>query len=411
MKRTHFFFLILLFLVNFSTVQTANEPHKCITSYNENAKEGSVGSTNKLPAWALGGFVRPKGKNPVIEPNPAQVFYCPMNQENVKWEESDTFNPAAVVKDGKICVLYRAEDNSATGIGKRVSRVALARTSDGITMTRYPSPVFYPDNDSLSKIYEWPGGCEDPRVAVTKDGTYVMLYTGWNRSTARLCVATSRDLLTWKKHGPIFAQAYNGKYLNTWTKSSSIVTEIKGDRQVIAKMDVNYNGKSWKYFMYWGEARTYAAVSDDLINWTPLEDANKSLLVLANTRRGHFDSSLVECGPPAVLTDKGIVMLYNGRNATNTTADTRFNRGTYSAGQMLFDLNDPSKLLERTDVPFFRPMEDFEKSGQYTNGTVFIEGLVYYKKKWYLYYGCADSKVGVAIYDPAKPANGDPIPD
>jgi hypothetical protein len=176
-------------------------------------------------------------------------------------------------------------------------------------------------------------------------------------------------------------------------------------------MNVKYNGKDWPYFMYWGENRTCAAVSDDLVNWTPLEDANGNLLALAYTRKGYFDSSLVECGPPAVITGKGILLLYNGRNATNADADPRFNAGTYSAGQMLFDLNDPCKLLERTDVPFFRPMEDFEKSGQYTNGTVFIEGLVYYKQKWYLYYGCADSKVGVAIYDPADPADGDPVPD
>ncbi|MDR1809781.1 MAG: discoidin domain-containing protein [Prevotella sp.] len=366
---------------------------------------------NKLPDWTLGGFVRPENKNPVIVPDAASVFFCPMNQAYVKWEESDTFNPAAVVKDDKICVLYRAEDNSATGIGKRVSRVALAETADGVTMTKRPTPVFYPDNDSFSQTYEWPGGCEDPRVTVTEDGTYVMFYTGWDRTTARLCVATSRDLLTWTRFGPIFAQAYAGKYLNTWTKSSSIVTELKGDKQVIARMNVKYNGKDWLYFMYWGENRTCAAVSDDLINWTPLEDGSGNLLALAHTRKDYFDSSLVECGPPAVITDKGIVLLYNGRNATNADADPRFNTGTYSAGQMLFDLNDPCKLLERTNVPFFRPMEDFEKSGQYANGTVFIEGLVYYKQKWYLYYGCADSKVGVAVYDPNNPADGDPIPD
>jgi predicted GH43/DUF377 family glycosyl hydrolase/lysophospholipase L1-like esterase len=367
--------------------------------------------TNKLPDWMLGGFVRPEGKNPVIEPDANSVFFCPMNQADVKWEESDTFNPAAVEKDGKICVLYRAEDNSATGIGKRVSRVALAETTDGVTMTRHSAPVFYPDNDSFSQTYEWPGGCEDPRVAVTEDGTYVMFYTGWDRSTARLCVATSRDLLTWTRYGAIFAQAYAGKYLNTWTKSSSIVTEIKDGKQVIAQMNVNYNGQDWLYFMYWGENRTCAAVSNDLVNWTPIEDANGNLLSLANTRRGYFDSSLVECGPPAVKTDKGIVMLYNGRNNANEYADPRFNAGTYSAGQMLFDLNEPCKLLARSDVPFFRPIDDFEKSGQYANGTVFIEGLVYYQQKWYLYYGCADSKVGVAIYDPSNPADGDPIPD
>ena len=42
-----------------------------------------------------------------------------MRKQQVKWEESDTFNPAATVKDGKIVVLYRAEDNSAQGIGKK----------------------------------------------------------------------------------------------------------------------------------------------------------------------------------------------------------------------------------------------------------------------------------------------------
>lgn len=366
--------------------------------------------TNKLPGWAFGGFVRPKDKNPVIEPDTTSVFFCPMNQAYVKWEESDTFNPAAVVKDDKICVLYRAEDNSATGIGKRVSRVALAETTDGVTMTRHSAPVLYPDYDMYSQSYEWPGGCEDPRVAVTASGTYVMFYTGWDRSTARLCVATSTDLLSWTKYGPMFGQAYNGKYINIWSKAASIVTKVENDKQIIAEMNVEYNGKQWTYFMYWGEACTYAAVSDDLVNWTPLEDKNGNLLILANTRRGYFDSSLVECGPPAVITDKGILMFYNGRNATNAYADPRFNKGTYSAGQMLFDLNDPCKLLARTDVPFFRPIESFEKSGQYVEGTVFIEGLVYYKKKWFLYYGCADSKVGVAIYDPENPADGDPVP-
>ena len=64
---------------------------------------------NRLPEWAFGGFVRPEGKNPVIKPNAQSVFPCPMQKKEMKWEESDTFNPAATVWDGKICVLYRAE--------------------------------------------------------------------------------------------------------------------------------------------------------------------------------------------------------------------------------------------------------------------------------------------------------------
>src|SRR5207249_9259338 len=50
-------------------------------------------------SWMFGPFTKPALVNPVITPNPA-----------VAWEAYATFNPAAVVKDGKIFLLYRAED-------------------------------------------------------------------------------------------------------------------------------------------------------------------------------------------------------------------------------------------------------------------------------------------------------------
>lgn len=94
-------------------------------------------------------------------------------------------------------MLYRAEDNSATGIGKRTSRIGLAESEDGIHMKRRKTPVMYPDKDNM-KEYEWEGGCEDPRVTMTEDGLYVMAYTSWNRKVARLCIATSHDLVKWE---------------------------------------------------------------------------------------------------------------------------------------------------------------------------------------------------------------------
>ena len=105
-------------------------------------------------------------------------------------------------------------------------------------------------------------------------------------------------------------------------------------------------------------------------------------------------------------------MLYNGKNHTDKNkCDSRFTTGVYSAGQILMDPKNPMKLLQRLDVPFFRPMAKFEKSGQYVDGTVFIEGLAYFHGKWYLYYGCADSQVGVAVFDPQTKIAGDPIPN
>ncbi len=361
-------------------------------------------SQNVLPDWALGGFVRPEKANPIITPNPSNQFDCPMQDKKIGWEESDVFNPAATVKDGKIYVLYRAEDNSATGIGKRTSRIGLAESEDGIHMKRRKTPVMYPDKDNM-KEYEWEGGCEDPRVTMTEDGLYVMAYTSWNRKVARLCIATSRDLVKWEKHGPAFAKAYNGRFKDIFCKSGSMVTTIKDGKQVLTKID-------GKYFMYWGEHAVYAATSDDLVNWTPILDEKNELATVIKPRPQYFDSALTECGPPAILTDKGIVLLYNGKNQTNDSKrDKRFTAGAYCAGQILTDPKEPMKVLQRLDVPFFRPMASFEKSGQYVDGTVFIEGLVFFKNKWYLYYGCADSQVSVAIYDPAKKTPGDQIPN
>ena len=233
-------------------------------------------------------------------------------------------------------------------------------------------PVFYPADDNQKEL-EWPGGCEDPRVAVTDDGLYVMLYTQWNRKQARLAVATSRDLQIWEKYGPAFAKAYGGRFFDEFSKSASIVTKLVDGKQVIAKID-------GKYWMYWGE----------------------KFVNVATSREGKFDSDLTECGPPAIMTDKGILLLYNGKNKSGAEGDTLYTANSYCAGQALFDAKDPTKLIDRLDKPFYIPESDFEKSGQYPAGTVFIEGLVFHNQKWYLYYGCADSRVAVAVYDPFK---------
>lgn len=347
-----------------------------------------------MPSWTLGPFVRPANINPIISPRPSSKFLDPMSKKQVAWETSDVFNPAAAIRQNKIYVLYRAEDRSGMGIGMRTSRIGLAESTNGITMKRRPAPVMFPGNDT-QKEFEWPGGCEDPRIAMTAEGTYVMMYTQWNKKVPRIGVATSKDLVHWTKHGPAFYKAYNGKFRDMATKSASIITRLVNGRQVMAKI----NGKYW---MYWGERFINPATSTDLVNWTPMVDEKGELQQIVKTRDGYFDSDLTECGPPAVMTNDGILLLYNGKNKAAEGRDENYTANTYSAGQILFDKKDPTKVLQRLDKPFFVPTAPFEKSGQYPAGTVFLEGLVYYKHKWFLYYGCADSRVAVAVFDPAK---------
>jgi predicted GH43/DUF377 family glycosyl hydrolase len=69
----------------------------------------------------------------------------------------------------------------------------------------------------------------------------------------------------------------------------------------------------------------------------------------------------------------------------------------YSAGQALFAGDDPTHLLQRTPEPFFWPEEPWEKTGQYKEGTTFIEGLAWFRERWFLFYGAADTCVGMAV--------------
>src|SRR5256884_4567882 len=259
-------------------------------------------------AWMFGPFDKPRDVNPAITPSPASQFRSSMSDTVVRWEEHATFNPAAVVKDGKVYLLYRAEDASGDNtIGHHTSRIGLAESTDGLRFTRRSAPVLYPDQDAQAR-YEWPGGVEDPRVVEAEDGSYVLTYTQWNRDVPRLAVATSRDLVHWTKHGPAFALAAGGKYLRVESKSGAILSRVVGDRVIATRV----NGEYWMYF---GGPDLHIATSDDLLDWTPLEDAGGRWINVLSPRPGYFDSWLVEAGPPALLTAAGIVVLYNAGNS------------------------------------------------------------------------------------------------
>jgi predicted GH43/DUF377 family glycosyl hydrolase len=340
-------------------------------------------------SWTLGPFVRPVDA-PIITPNPASLFTDPITKKPVHWQALHTFNPAAIVRDGKVYVLYRAEDDSGTMvIGMHTSRLGMASGEDGIHFTTGPAPVFYPAMDS-QQSREWPGGVEDPRLVEREDGTYVLTYTQWNRHNTDIGIATSTDLIHWVKHG---LALLGRKYQHFDYKSASIVTQLTKGRLIAAKI---YG----KYWMYWGEIQVRLATSPDLIHWTPVEDSSGKAIVLLHNRPGDFDSAFPEVGPPSLLTDRGIILIYNGKNAAADGAPG-IAAGAYSDGQALFSADNPRQLIARTDNPFFKPEQSWEQSGQYVAGTTFAEGLVFFEGKWFLYYGGADSRVGVAVYDPA----------
>lgn len=388
--RISFLFIIIVSLLfNSSCYTVRNRPDEAVIKNNDSHS-----------SWTLLPFTKVDSVNPVLKPG-NHVFFDPVTKQRVAWEAKDVFNPAVVVKDNKIYMLYRAEDSVGKYAG--TSRIGLAVSEDGFHFKRYSKPVLYPANDAFKK-YEWPGGCEDPRVVQDSFGIYYMTYTAYDGKTARLFIATSKDLVHWKKHGSVFAKADHGIYINKWSKSGSIVSKYENGTPVAVRI----NGKYW---MYWGDKFIWAATSGDLINWKPVEmQADEKppvplrgyaltmpdLKIIVPTRKDKFDNDLVEPGPPAILTEQGILLIYNGRN-TPGSGDPSLPEGTYCGGQVLLDKNDPTKILRRLNSYFIKPDQPYEITGQ-VNNVCFLEGLVHFGQHWFLYYGTADSKIAVATY-------------
>ncbi len=353
--------------------------------------------------WSLGPFAT---CGEILGRDDTKSFSCPVSGDEVAWAHKDVFNPAAIVRDGRVHLLVRAEDSVGPYAG--TSRVGHAISDDGLNFVLEPEPVLFPDRDPYQS-WEWPGGCEDPRVVESPDGRYVCCYSAFDGKASSLFVATSDDLRHWTKHGPAFAGT---PYERRWTKSGSIVTEIVDGRLVAARV----NGV---FVMYWGEGTCFAATSDDLVSWTPMDfDAgadrhvshhttdrgsqwtvhrvpgSRALRPLLCPRPDCFDALLVEPGPPAVRTPEGIVLIYNGAALTRSPSGT-VTGVAYQPAQVLFDPHEPGSVLARATEPMSFGHDGDALAGQ-VSGVCFAQGLVVFEGAWWLYYGMGDSRIGVA---------------
>ena len=198
---------------------------------------------------------------------------------------------------------------------------------------------------------------------------YYLTYTGYNKKDAQLCLATSNDLIHWERKGVILP-AYKGNWNVGWTKSGAILTP-------------KIQGKYWMYFLGTTSEKTDEmglASSADLIHWQ--EETKTPVLP---RRSGRFDARVVEPGPPPIITNDGIVLIYNG-------ADEKL---VYRVGIAVFDVNNPARLVWRSEAPVFVLEKSWEKTGQVPN-VVFVEGMARKGAQYLFYYGGADQYVGVA---------------
>lgn len=301
----------------------------------------------------------------------------PIIRPHGKWAADMVFNPAAVVRDGQVMLLCRCINlaDKRRKLNWSVSSLVWARSNDGIHFTLDDEPFLYSDEDC-----KYTGGYEDPRIAyIPEEGLYLLTYTGISFEddgtlNAPCLLATSKDLVSWEFHGETFPE------------------------RAVCIIEEKINGRYWGYY---GNSNIFIAWSDDLISWHSDGD------VLMEPREGKFDSVLCEGACSPIVSDEGILFIYNGATSIDRAEEYSLkkfgmtvyaNFEMYSTGWVLIDKNDPTKVIARCDEPFLEPSECFECYGL-TNFTIFSGGHVELGGKHFLYYGACDTRIGVAISD------------
>lgn len=300
--------------------------------------------------------------NPVISPKPKN-----------DWEASQTFNPGAVLLSDKVHFFYRA-------IGRDgVSRLGYAASEDGFLINeRSPCPVYeHGATRTGFSYYSFAsggsfGGAEDPRLTrVGGEDVVYMIYTAVDQGLrVGLTSIGVDDLLArrwrWKhpqlisppgevhKNWVIFPEKIGGKY--------AILHSICPEVTVAYRDSLEFGKGEYMNSCYDGDFR----------------------------RKGCWDNWLRGAGAPPLKTEEGWLVFYHAMDNDDP--------GRYKVGTMLLDLEDPTRILHRSQEPVLEPKMDYENNG-FKAGVVYVSGAVVKDGTLLVYYGASDSYTGVAYVD------------
>ena len=283
-------------------------------------------------------------------------------------DATSVFNPGAVVHQDRIKLMLRVQTRG------RETYLVMAESRDGVEFRVLDRVIELRGIEKAGKIVYH---VYDPRITQIEDAYYIMLAMDMEGG-CRLGLVRTRDFETFDflglvadrdvRNGVLFPERIGDMY---WRLERPNDVQVPGGpttgREIVL------------------------AESADLLHWRPLH-----VVIFGRT---HYWDELIGSGPPPIKTTKGWLHIYHG-------VATHFGcSGVYQAGAILLDLDDPSRVLARTRNNILEPREAYELTGQVPN-VVFPSGLVVERydeegfaaldSRVYLYYGAADSCVGLA---------------
>jgi len=274
--------------------------------------------------------------------------------EDIPYRCNTVFNGTPVKAGDEYFLLLRVEGQQG------YSFFSLARSQDGFHFTVDTEPVMLPAKEGPFARYET-RGIEDPRLTEI-EGRYYILLTAVSNWGPRIELAETTDFVHYQrialisepgnKDGVLFPEKINGRYARL-------------DRPI-----GNNIGSIWVSF------------SEDMIHWGDHQ-------LVMTPRPGYWDSYRIGASAPPIKTEAGWLEIYHGMKMTRSGP-------IYKIGSVLFDSENPSRVIARCDEPILSPRETYERIGDVNNVVFACGAIVEANDNIEIYYGAADTCICVA---------------
>ena len=306
----------------------------------------------------------------------------------LEFENDSVLNPGIMQEGDTVHMLYRAVKSG------NYSTIGYCKLDGPLKIVqRNNTPLLIPDSKEESK------GMEDARIVKIEE-IYYITYTAYDGINALGSLVTSKDLITFERHGVIVPKftfdefnclAGSNKLVNA--KYFRHVRHFEPNKNVFLwDKDVIFFPRKIKgkfAFLHRIRPGIQLVLFDSLDNLTKQFWENYFLTfnehIILDPIGTNHESSFIGGGCPPIETEFGWLLIYHG---VSDTCDGYI----YSAAAALLDIDDPTKVIARFEDPLFAPDLDFEKNGVVSN-VVFPTGTSLFDDTLYIYYGAADKRI------------------
>lgn len=286
-------------------------------------------------------------KNPVITP------------ENFSYPINSVFNAGATLCGNETLLLMRVEDR------RGISHLTVARSKNGLNGWKIDSqPTFVPDPGNYPEEL-W--GIEDPRITFLEEcKKWAIVYTAYSENGPLVSIAQTDDFKIFRRLGPAMLPT---------DKDAALFPIRFGERWAMIHRPIPAADPVV-------QAHIWISFSPDLKHWGEHR-------ILFKSRSGAWwDTHKIGLATPPLKTSEGWLIIYHG-------IKQMVSGDMYRLGLALLDLDDPTKVIRRSEEWIFGPREPYERVGDVDN-VIFPCGFTQKGDTLNLYYGAADSCIAVA---------------